>query len=256
MFWQGRLVGALSVATRRPHAFSPADAAFLLGVASQVTAIVQLAGLVEDLSAVSERLAASQAETVMMLAAAAEAHDRTTGMHLQRIRALAEALARELGYEEQAVADLGLAAVLHDIGKVSVPDAVLALPGKLGPQEWAQMQHHTVWGGAFLAGRAGFELAAQVARSHHERWDGDGYPDRLAGSAIPQAAAIVTVADSFDAMTNDRPYKGRLSLDDAIAEIRACAGTQFSPSVVAALVALHERGELPHHLHGSEPLAA
>ena len=251
MFWQGQLVGALSVGSRRSDAFGPPDAAFLMGVATQVTAIVQLAGLVEDLQAASERLAASQAETVMMLAAAAEAHDRTTGMHLRSIRELAEALARELGYNDRAVSDLGLAAVLHDIGKVSVPDAVLGTPGKLDPQEWEQMKAHTIWGGDFLSGRPGFDLAARVARSHHERWDGGGYPDGLRGEEIPEAAAIVTVADSFDAMTHDRPYKARLSVSAAIAELRACAGTQFSPRVVAALLALHERGELPHHDAGT-----
>jgi diguanylate cyclase (GGDEF)-like protein/PAS domain S-box-containing protein len=257
MLWQGTLVGALSVGSRRADAFGPPDAAFLMGVATQVTAIVQLAGLVDDLQAASERLADSQAETVMMLAAAAEAHDRTTGMHLQSIRALAEAIARELGYDERAVADLGLAAVLHDIGKVSVSDSVLGTPGKLAPEEWEQMKAHTIWGGEFLSGRPGFALAASVARSHHERWDGAGYPDGLRGEQIPEAAAIVTVADSFDAMTHDRPYKSRLSVAQAIEELRVCTGTQFSPRVVEALLAIHERGELPgHDGAGGQRLAA
>jgi HD-GYP domain-containing protein (c-di-GMP phosphodiesterase class II) len=108
------------------------------------------------------------------------------------------------------------------------------------------MKHHTVWGAEFLSGRDGFRLAATVARSHHERWDGGGYPDGLAGEAIPLAAAIVTVADSFDAMTHDRPYRAGRGLDEAMVEIKACAGAQFSPIVVAALERLHARGSLPH----------
>jgi HD-GYP domain-containing protein (c-di-GMP phosphodiesterase class II) len=107
------------------------------------------------------------------------------------------------------------------------------------------MKEHTVWGGDFLSGRPGFALAASVARSHHERWDGGGYPDGLAGEAIPFAAQIVTVADSFDAMTHDRPYKASRPVEEAVREIRVCAGSQFSPRVVDALIALHERGELP-----------
>jgi HD-GYP domain-containing protein (c-di-GMP phosphodiesterase class II) len=247
MFWREELVGVLSVASKRENAFGPSDAAFLMAVATQVTAIVRMSTLVEELQSATQRLAASQAETVMMLAAAAEAHDRTTGLHLTSIRSLAEALARELGYEEERVAELGLAAVLHDIGKVSVPDTVLSSSGALLGEDWEQMKQHTVWGAEFLSGRPGFDLAASVARWHHERWDGAGYPDGLRDGQIPEAAAIVTVADSFDAMTHDRPYKAGRSLELAIEEIKACAGTQFNPRVVEALVALHERGELAQH---------
>lgn len=253
LVWRDELCGVLAVATTRERAFGPAHAGFLMAVAAQVTAIVKTAALVDQLEAATERLAASQAETVMMLAAAAEAHDRTAGMHLQGIRKLVEALACELGYEESAIADLGLAAVLHDIGKVSVPESVLASTGALDDGDWETMKQHTVWGAGFLAGRPGFQLAATVARSHHERWDGGGYPDGLRGDAIPLAAAIVTVADSFTAMTHDRPYREGRTLEDAIAEVRSCSGTQFHPAVVDALLRLHERRALPYD--GDAPVA-
>lgn len=107
------------------------------------------------------------------------------------------------------------------------------------------MKGHTTLGQQFLNGHPGFELAAAIARHHHERWDGAGYPDGLAGERIPEAAALVTVADAFDAMTNGRPYSRPLPLDSAITELRACSGAQFSPRVVEALLRLHERGELP-----------
>jgi putative nucleotidyltransferase with HDIG domain len=259
MMWQGEPVGAITVACRRPDVFGAADAAFLMSVATHVTAIVRMARLVDQLSEATASLEEARAETVMMLAVAAEAHDRSTGMHLQTIRALAEGLARELGYGAADVAALGLAAILHDIGKLSVPDAVLSSADKLDEGEWEQMKQHTIWGAAFLGSRPGFTLAASVARSHHERWDGAGYPDRLAGDDIPEEAAIVTVADSFDAMTHDRPYKAGRSTGDAIEEVRRCSGTQFSPRVVDALLRLYERGQLPHAAcadDANEPAAA
>jgi len=246
MLWQNRLVGIMSVASKQEKAFGARDAQFLTAVATQVTAIVRMGLLVEELQTASASLAEAHADTVMLLAAAAEAHDHTTGLHLQNIRALTEALARELGYREQDAVQLGLAAVLHDIGKIRVPDAVLAGSGPLTDEDWEIMKRHTIWGAEFLDGRPGFDLAATVAHFHHERWDGSGYPEALAGDAIPRPAAIVAVADAFDAMTSDRPYREALSAAQAVKEIEICAGRQFSPEVVSALVRLHQRHALPH----------
>jgi putative nucleotidyltransferase with HDIG domain len=265
MIWRGVLVGSLSVASKRPAAFGPRDAQFLVAIATQVTSIVRTAALVDDLQAASDRLQEAQTETVLMLAAAAEAHDDTTGRHLKRVRGIAEALAAELGHDEKKAKEIGLAAVLHDIGKIRVPDYVLASSASLSDTEWALMKEHTVWGSEFLGSRGGFELAMQVARSHHERWDGSGYPDGLAGAKIPEAAAITSVADSLDAMISDRPYRPGRPLEDAITEIEAWSGRQFSPTVVDALLALYRRGELAYlaevdgvrlQAGGSERLAA
>jgi|GEM_PF-3216946 len=245
MLWHGELIGSLSVGSRHVGAFSAGDVEFVIAVATQVTAIVRMSSMLNELQASSARLMRAHTETVLMLAGAAEAHDHTTGRHLQRVSGLTEALARELGHSEEQARDLGLAAVLHDIGKIRVPDMVLGSSAKLAESEWVLMKQHTIWGSEFLAGQQGFELAAQVARSHHERWDGGGYPDGLVGDAIPESAQITAVADAFDAMTNDRPYRLGRPMTDAVAEIVACAGTQFSPRVVDALVRLHARGELP-----------
>ncbi len=115
------------------------------------------------------------------------------------------------------------------------------------------MKMHTVWGAEFLAGHRGFDLATKIARSHHERWDGGGYPDGLSGEEIPLAATVVTVADAFDAITCDRPYRAARSIDEAIGELRAASGSQFNPDVVAALVRLHEQGLLVHgHASGDQ----
>jgi diguanylate cyclase (GGDEF)-like protein/PAS domain S-box-containing protein len=258
MVWEDTLIGAMSVASKGTAAFSVRDAEFVMAVATQVTAIVQMSRVLEQLRDSSAHLREAHESTVMMLASAAEAHDRTTGRHLERVRLISEAIATELGYDETAAKELGMAAILHDIGKIRVPDTVLGSSQSLAEAEWVLMKQHTVWGNAFLKGQPGFELAAMVARCHHERWDGAGYPDGLAAEAIPEAAQIVTVADSFDAMTNDRPYRNGRPTADAVDEIVACSGTQFSPRVVDALVRLFERGELAF-LHGdddAEPLAA
>jgi len=246
MLWQNDLLGHLAVASKQEAPFGPRDVEFLMAVATQVTAIVRMATLVEDLQSASDRLVQAQTETVVLLAASAEAHDHATGLHLENVRVITEALARELGYGEEEARELGLAAVLHDIGKVRVPDSLLISTGALADEEWQLMKHHTTWGAEFLAGRPGFELARVIARSHHERWDGDGYPDGLAGEAIPEAATIVAVADSFDAMTSDRPYRAARSVAAAMQETMACSGKQFNPRVVQALVRLYKQKKLPH----------
>lgn len=244
MLWEDTLLGAMSVGSKQFAAFSVRDAEFVMAVATQVTAIVQMSRVLEQLRTSSAHLREAHESTVMMLASAAEAHDRTTGRHLERVRLISEAIATELGYDESAARELGMAAILHDIGKIRVPDTVLGSSQALAEAEWVLMKQHTVWGNAFLNGQPGFELAAMVARCHHERWDGQGYPDGISGDEIPDAAQIVTVADSFDAMTNDRPYRNGRPIADAVGEIVACSGTQFSPRVVEALVRLFERGAL------------
>jgi diguanylate cyclase (GGDEF)-like protein len=257
MLWRDEMIGSLAVASKQKSAFGPRDAQFLMAVATEVTAIVRMATLVEELQSTSGHLARARAEAVIMLAAAAEFHDLTTGLHLQNVRAVTEALARELGHSEEEAGELGLAAVLHDIGKVRVPDSVLSSTGQLADEEWELMKHHTTWGGEFLAGRPGFELAAIVARSHHERWDGSGYPHGLAGQDIPEAATIVSVADAFDAMTSDRPYRTARSTSAAVREIVQGSGKQFSPRVVEALVRLRRRKMLPlPHRQALEEVAA
>jgi diguanylate cyclase (GGDEF)-like protein len=263
MLSDGELIGTLAVARREKGAFDPRDAQFLAAIANQVSAIIRMAALMDGMQQANARVSMAQAETVLMLAAAAEAHDRTTGMHLESIRALTQRIAREMGYDEERVREIGLAATLHDIGKISVPDNILSSPMRFDADDaefehiWHTLKRHTVWGAEFLAGRAGFELAARVARWHHERWDGNGYPDGLRGEQIPEEVAIVTVADAFDAMVQDRPYRAGRPVDEVMAEIKACRGRQFSPAVVDALCRLHERGELqPPSPHTEDELPA
>lgn len=184
-----------------------------------------------------------QREGMVALARGAEAKDSTTGEHIFRCRDLASALAIATGMRAEQADDVGWAAMLHDIGKLHVPDRILLKPGKLTSEEWEVMRRHPVSGERILAGGIGFEMARRIARWHHEDFDGRGYPDGLAGDGIPLEARIVRVADAYDAMTHIRPYKGAQPPAWAFEELERYAGSQFDPELVRLFIALLERDE-------------
>ena len=161
--------------------------------------------------------------------------------HLDDVGTLAIATARQLGCAAPLIERVGLAAELHDIGKVAIPEAVLDKPGPLDAGEWKLMRQHTVAGERIIATSPALADVGPLVRSSHERWDGGGYPDGLAGEAIPLGARIVAVCDSFHAMTTDRSYRKAMSQEVACAELRAGAGTQFDPEIVAAFLAMRSR---------------
>lgn len=179
--------------------------------------------------------------------------DPVTGRHLARVRDLSRALAIELELEPSKVCDLGYAAMLHDVGKLVVPPSILGKTASLSAAEWDVIKQHPVWGGDMLGHWPEFQLASEVARCHHERWDGNGYPRGLRGVEIPAAAAIVSVADAFDAMTGIRPYRQPIVPAEAIETIRDASGTQFSPVAVCAFMGLARRGLLfaPHRSYAA-----
>ena len=174
------------------------------------------------------------------LAAAAEFHDDETGQHTHRVGDLSVSIAERLGLPGAQVELMRLAAPLHDVGKIAIPDAVLGKRGKLTDEEFEQMKTHTTVGAQMLAGSAFalLEMAEQIALTHHEKWDGSGYPAGLAGEAIPIAGRIVAVADVFDALTHARPYKAAWSTADAIAEMTGQAGRHFDPQVLEAFLSV------------------
>ncbi len=155
--------------------------------------------------------------------------------HVASVASLAVAVARRAGLGESEIDELRLAAELHDVGKLAVPDAVLEKPGPLNPQEWQFIRQHTLIGQRILSGVPALAGVGRIVRATHERWDGSGYPDNLAGPAIPLAARIIAVCDAFSAITSDRPYGEARTQEEAVAELRRCAGHQFDPDVVAAL---------------------
>lgn len=191
-------------------------------------------------------------EAIFMLAVASEAKDGDTGAHVRRIQHLTQALARELGLPEADAERMGYSAILHDVGKMSVPDHILKKPGPLSEEERRVMQEHTVVGEHILSLKPFFGSSREIARSHHENWDGSGYPDRRDGGDIPLAARIVHVADVYDALTHARVYKPAWSLERAAAEIIAGDGTSFDPEVVRAFRSLSSGNGLPSADGGQE----
>src|SRR5262249_50108740 len=150
------------------------------------------------------------------------------------------AIAEALGIRGNELQEIGRGALLHDIGKIGIPDAVLLKPEKLTTQEWAQMRKHPEIGYEMIRNIEFLATPASIVLAHQERWDGGGYPRRLQGQEIPVGARIFAVADAFDAMTSDRPYRSGTSFANAIAEIRRCAGSQFDPEVTRAFLSLGE----------------
>jgi two-component system cell cycle response regulator len=161
-------------------------------------------------------------------------HDGALRDHVDDVAVLAEQVGRELALDDGDAAHLRRAAALHDIGKVAIPDAILHAPRKLTEDEWEYMRQHTIIGARIIGAAPELLPVAEIVRSSHERWDGGGYPDQLAGDAIPLGARIVAVCDSYDAMTTTRSYREAMPIAEALAELDRCAGTQFDPRVVAA----------------------
>ena len=188
--------------------------------------------------------------TAIALAAAVDARDPYTHGHTERVTAYASAIVKELldhpdvkgipRFEEQ----LNIAALLHDIGKIGIPDEILRKKGKLTPKEFKKMQEHSVIGAIILQPIKGMEEVAKAVKAHHERYDGKGYPEKLRGTEIPIMTRVISVADTFDSMTTDRPYRKHLSNEMSLREIEVCAGTQFDPVVVAAFLKAYRKGQI------------
>jgi putative two-component system response regulator len=185
----------------------------------------------------TQELEAAQIEILERLAKAAEFRDDNTGQHTERVGQMAALLAKAIGMSSADVALIRRAAPLHDVGKIGIPDAVLLKLGRLTPEEFALVKTHTTIGAQILSGSrfSLLKLAEQIAFSHHERWNGTGYQG-IAGESIPLVGRIVTVADVFDALTQERPYKAAWSKEDAVAEIERQRGHQFDPVIVDAFL--------------------
>jgi HD-GYP domain-containing protein (c-di-GMP phosphodiesterase class II) len=177
-------------------------------------------------------------------AAAMGVCDPNLESHAARVGAHAEAIALRLGWTEDVLAELRVGAALHDVGKVNVRPGVLAKPGRLDEAELAEIRAHPVEGAWLIAGVRSLAAALPYVLFHHERWDGDGYPTRRAGREIPLEGRLLAVADAFDAMTSLRPYRDRLSGDEAAQEIERCAGGQFDPLLAELFVEAYASGEI------------
>ncbi len=186
----------------------------------------------------TRELTEARAETLRLLAVAAEYRDDDTSQHTERVGLIAAQITARLGLPAEEVELIREAAPLHDVGKLAIPDSILLKPGNLSEQELEAMKTHATLGAELLSHSSSpvLKMAAVIAGTHHEWWNGAGYPDGLAGEDIPLVGRVVAVADVFDALTHDRPYKPAWPLDQATARIERASGTQFDPSVVAAFL--------------------
>jgi HD domain-containing protein/MASE9 protein len=211
----------------------------------------QTEAAVQEVREGNVRLRRAHRDTIAALSRSMEAKDLYTGGHTGRVAAVSVALAQRLGYEGDALDAIEIGALLHDIGKIGIPEQILRKQGPLDEDEWAVMRTHPLVSDFILAELDLDPIVRQCARSSHERIDGQGYPDGLSGDDVPLPARIVFVADAFDAITTDRPYRRGRSIEAALAEIEASVGTQFCPIVVDTLKAIAETA--PEVLEADEP---
>jgi len=255
--WEGatiRLNASIGVAILPLHATTPPE---LIRAADQAVYLAKHAGkgrvgrpedrlLAEghDLVELAAQLEHANVATVEALAAAVDAKDPYTRGHSRRVADYSAAIAYALGWSPERIARVRRAGLLHDVGKIGVPDAILTKPGSLDADEFALMKTHPIVGETVLAAVPYLREILPAVRHHHERWDGGGYPDRLAGAAIPPDAAVVMVADAFDSMTSSRTYRRALPLREARRRLREGEGTQFDPGIVDAFEHAIEAGTL------------
>lgn len=202
----------------------------------------------------SEQLEKAYLDAVTMLSVACEGKDETTSLHVRRVQLFSEALAREFGWTDEAASHMGVMSILHDIGKLGIPDSILKKPAALDEEEWKIMKGHAAHGVRILGSNAFYEVAREIAGSHHENWDGTGYPYQLKGEEIPLPARIVRVADVFDALTSRRPYKEPWPIERALENLREHGGSQFDPQVIQAFFRLHEQGVIERIMQANQRL--
>jgi len=219
---------------------------------------VELERSAAELERSAEELSESQLEAIHRLARAAELKDEDTGMHIERIGRICELLALRTGMSSEDAERLRIASALHDVGKIGVPDRVLLKPAKLDELEWVVMRAHTTTGADILSGSrtALFQLAETIARTHHERWDGSGYPNGLKGTEIPLVGRICAICDVFDALSSRRPYKEPWPFEEVLDEIRRCSGNHLDPELVEHFLALEAELRVAHAQAATETASA
>src|SRR4030043_740092 len=224
-----KIIGALQVINKRQGFFDEEDKDALIALANQVAIAIENATLYQELKQAFYY-------TAMALAEAIEIRDPYTGGHTKRVMDYSNMKGKEIRFPQRELENLELAAILHDVGKIGVKDNILLKKGKLSPEELGEMVRHPKYGAEILNHFRHLSEVALGVKGHHERFDGPGYPDKLCGEEIPLIARIIAVADSFDAMTTDRPYRKAIEMERAFEELKYNMGTQFDKNVVEAFI--------------------
>ncbi len=221
--------------------FKPAQLQMVQEMAALAAMAVEQATLFSKVRSYAEEVEVGYDSTLKVLTAALDTKDTITQGHSERVARLTVILAREVGVPNEQLVDIERGALLHDVGKIGVPDSILHKPASLNDEEWEKMQKHPLMAGLMVSKVGFLENAIPILLYHHERFDGAGYPFGLEGKAIPLEARIFTVVDAYDAMTSDRPYRLAMDNEDAMAEIIRNSGTQFDPEIVEAFIRVIER---------------
>ncbi|MBI3269558.1 MAG: HD domain-containing protein [Planctomycetes bacterium] len=241
-----QILGAIYLdTTERMAAFTQQDLELLTAIARQAGVAIERAKLYHDMELLFK-------DCIKTIVAAIEAKDKYTHGHSERVTMYAMAIARDMGFTPREMENLQLAGLLHDVGKIGIPERILTKPGRLTPEEYEIMKAHPVLGAEMIKNIHNTELSVAGIRWHHERVDGKGYPDGLSANQIPLIARVLCVADSYDAMTSNRPYKKNLTDEEALEEVRRCKGTQFDPEVTEVFLTLLSAGKL-HRIHLPQP---
>ena len=232
-----RVIGVLNLYTDEPHHFNPHEINLFTSLASQAAIAIENARLFSSLEEI-------YIEVITALASAIDARDAYTHGHSQRVTEYAVAIAEEMGLSPAEVDVVRNASILHDVGKIGIKERILKKPGRLTEEERREMEYHPFIGTRILQSVKLLEPVMPLVYHHHEWYDGNGYPDGLRGEKIPLGARIISVADAFESMTSDRPYRKALPLEEALAELRHGSGRQFDPLVVQAFMRLVEKGRV------------
>ncbi|MDA8431914.1 MAG: HD domain-containing protein [Nitrospiraceae bacterium] len=226
---KGKVIGVLQAVNKRSGLFDEEDSEGLSALANQIAVAIENAGLYQELKEAFYGTAHALAETI-------EKRDPYTGGHTYRVMEYSLAIGKMMDLPDEETENLKLAAILHDIGKIGIRDSILLKNGRLDREEVRTMNLHAEYGAEILRHVKQLDKVIPGVRAHHERFDGNGYPDRLKGSGIPMIARIIAVADTFDAMTTDRPYRKALTVSEAVGELRKNSGTQFDGEIVETFV--------------------
>jgi putative nucleotidyltransferase with HDIG domain len=231
---KGKLLGVVQAINKKEGNFTPEDLEVLQALSHQIAVAVENAKLYQELKDTFFNVVFALANTI-------EKRDPYTGGHTRRVMTYSLAIGEELGLSPEELEVLKLSAILHDIGKIGIRDAILLKQSRLTDEEYEIIKKHTIYGEEILKHIKQMEKVIPGVKYPHERFDGRGYPEGLKGEEIPFFARIIAVADTFDAMVTDRPYRKGLSVEEAVNEIKRCSGTQFDPKVVEAFLRVYQK---------------